>query len=166
MDRKSWAKRLTGAAMTLGASVAIFGAQGCLDRPVVPIKPGASGITVSRIRVSKVDKVDLLIVVDNSISMADKQSELGRRMPELIASLTQTDPKTMKPYVIDIHVGVITSSLGSHGTSACAVEITNRANNDRAHLLPRSGEGGGSGYKATPSRPAGATCPAPGAPTA
>jgi hypothetical protein len=162
MDRKSWAKRLTGAAFALGASVAIFGAQGCLDRPVVPIKPGASGITLQRIRVSKVDKVDLLIVVDNSISMADKQSELGRRMPELIAALTQNDPKTMKPYVIDIHVGVITSSLGSHGTSACAVEITNRANNDRAHLLPRSGEGGGSGWVTSGAgEPTMATCPAP-----
>lgn len=165
---RPWAKRLTGAALALGATTALFGAQGCLDRPVVPIVPGKGGISITKIRVTRVDKVDLLIVVDNSISMADKQSELGRRMPELVAALTDPtpDPVTKKPAnVLDMHVGVITSSLGSHGTSACAVEITNRANNDKAHLLPRSGEGGGSGWKVNSVAPYGeptaAPCPAP-----
>ncbi len=171
--RQSWGKRLTGAALALGASAALFGAQGCLDRPVVPIVPGKGGISINKIRVTRVDKVDLLIVVDNSISMADKQSELGRRMPELVAALTDPtpDPVTKKPSnVLDMHVGVITSSLGSHGTSACAVEITNRANNDRAHLLPRSGEGGGSGFKVNAVAPYGeptaSPCPTPVASTA
>jgi len=163
MDRtpKSWAKRFTGAAFALGASAALFGAQGCLDRPVVPIKPGASGLSFQKIKVTRVDKVDLLLVIDNSISMADKQSELGRRMPELISALAQKDPKTDKPYVTDMHVGVISSSLGSHGTSACAVEITNKHNNDRGHLMPRAGEGGGSGWKLSGTAPVAATCPAP-----
>ncbi len=170
MDRtpKTRAKRWLGAALTLGASVAIFGAQGCLDRPVVPITPGKGGISISKIRVARVDKVDLLLVVDNSISMADKQSELGRRMPELVAALTDPtpDPVTKKPAnVLDMHVGVITSSLGSHGTSACAVEITNKSNNDRGHLLPRAGEGGGMGWDTTTANSSATAptiaCPAP-----
>jgi len=128
------------AALVIG-SLAVNAA--CLDRPVKAICPGTAAISIAKLRVTRVDKVDLLIVVDNSISMADKQSELGRRMPELIHALTDPtpDPQTKKPSnVADMHVGVITSSLGSHGTSACAVEITNRSNNDRGHLLPRSGE--------------------------
>ncbi len=111
------------AALVVG-SIAINAA--CLDRPVVPMCSGYAGLSISKVRATRVDKVDLLIVVDNSISMADKQSELGRRMPELIAALTDPtpDPMTGRPSnVMDVHVGVITSSLGSHGTSACAVEM-------------------------------------------
>ncbi|MBI2393678.1 MAG: hypothetical protein HYV09_29155 [Deltaproteobacteria bacterium] len=170
MDRtpKSLAKRFAGAAFALGASAALFGAQGCLDRPVVPIPPGSTGLVFTKIKVTRVDKVDLLLVIDNSISMADKQSELGRRMPELVAALTDPtpDPKTGKPAnVLDMHVGVVSSSLGSHGTSACAVEVTNKHNNDRGHLMPRAGEwaAGASGWKvASPTaEPTAAACPAP-----
>jgi hypothetical protein len=89
------------------------------------------------------EKIDLLFVVDNSISMADKQSELARAIPGMIRDLTTaSDGKA----VTSLHVGVITSSLGSHGTSACAPELTSRANNDKGHLLPRPGEGAGTGY--------------------
>ena len=34
----------------------------------------------------------MLLVIDNSFSMTDKQSELGRRIPQLIKTLTSTDP--------------------------------------------------------------------------
>ncbi|MBI2393370.1 MAG: hypothetical protein HYV09_27550 [Deltaproteobacteria bacterium] len=97
------------------------------------------------------DKVDLLFVIDNSISMADKQLELARRIPEMVRDLVEPlrDPsgKPLTKPVFDLHIGVITSSLGSHGTSACAPEVTNRRNDDRGHLLPRAGEGGGTGWK-------------------
>jgi len=142
---KSWVNRLAGIGFGITASAAIFGAQGCLDRPVVPIVPGGSGVKVTKIRVTRVDKVDLLIVVDNSLSMADKQSELGRRMPQLIKALTNPDkdPKTGKyktTPVADLHVGVLSSSLGSHGTSACDPSVTNKHNNDHGKLMPRDGE--------------------------
>jgi len=141
-------------------------ATGCDQRSVVPLSSGGGGGWGAPPRTYRIDKLDLLFVVDNSISMADKQSELGRRIPELIASLTDPtpDPKTGRTSnVVDIHVGVITSSLGSHGTSACAVEISNRANNDMAHLLPRSGEGGGTGFAApsTGDTVTAAACPTP-----
>jgi hypothetical protein len=84
------------------------------------------------------DKLDLLFVVDNSISMADKQAELARAIPGMIRDLTTATPTT-KAFT-DVHVGVITSSLGSHGTSACAIEITSAASNDKGHLLPRPGD--------------------------
>ncbi|MBK7395200.1 MAG: hypothetical protein IPJ34_02570 [Myxococcales bacterium] len=159
-------RHLFGAAFTLAASVLFCGPTACLDRPVVPIKPSSGGITITKIRVTRVDKVDLLFVVDNSLSMADKQGELGKRMPELISKLTDDtpDPKTGKPAnAADIHVGVITSSLGSHGSSACAPSLTNKANDDRGHLLPRAGEGGGTGWVvSTPTAaPTSSPCPGP-----
>jgi hypothetical protein len=112
------------------------------------------------------DKVDLLLVVDNSSSMADKQLELARRIPVLIKALTNPDvdatgkPKTQR--VADLHVGVITSSLGSHGTSACDPSVTNLHNDDRGHLLPRAGEKASSGWTVDPSgTPTPAACPTP-----
>jgi hypothetical protein len=99
-----------------------------------------------------IEKVDLLFVVDNSISMADKQAELGRRVPELIKALTapDLDPLTGKPThqpVRDLHVAFISSSLGSFGTSACAPKLTTKSNDDRGHLLPREGDAAKSGWK-------------------
>jgi hypothetical protein len=83
------------------------------------------------------DKVDLLLVVDNSSSMSDKQGELAKRIPELVSALTNPPAGSGRTAIGDLHVGVITSSLGSHGTSACDPTTTNIHNNDHGHLLPR-----------------------------
>ena len=83
------------------------------------------------------DQVDLLFVVDNSQSMSDKQGELAKRVPELVAALTSPPAGSGRKAIGDLHVGVITSSLGSHGTSACAVSIAGEHNDDKGHLLPR-----------------------------
>ena len=107
------------------------------------------------------DKVDLLLVVDNSLSMSDKQGNLARAIPELIKGLTSPDAASKRVPIESLHVGVITSSLGSHGTSACDPSVTNVHNDDHGHLLPRAGEGGGSGYQIDPSgATVSATCPA------
>ncbi len=138
--------------------LAFAASASCLDRPVVPITPGSSGTAATKVLITKIDKLDLLLVVDNSISMADKQSELGRRMPELIAALTDPtpDPKTGKPNnVPDIHVAVITSALGSYGTAACQPHI-----DDGGHLLPRAGDKPSGGFKLENGQPVPATCPA------
>ena len=167
---RSWAGRAAGAAFALGASVAVFGAgaQGCLDRPVVPIKPGGSGVIATKIRVTRIDKVDLLLVVDNSASMADKQSELGRRIPLLVKELTapDIDPVTTKAKfqaIADLHVGVLSSSLGSHGTSACAPSATNEHNNDHGHLMPRTDYAEKNGWvqPTDTGDPSPAACPTP-----
>jgi hypothetical protein len=104
------------------------------DDPPLPLLP---------IRAKHLDKVDLLLMIDNSQSMGDKQSELGRRIPAFIKALTNpdVDPATGKAAyktVADLHVGVITSSLGSYGTSAC--DPSNPHNDDRGHLLKRPGD--------------------------
>jgi len=87
------------------------------------------------------DKVDLLLMVDNSISMGDKQALLAESVPRLVQKLVS--PGGAAKPVTDLHIGVITSSLGGHGADTCADTSPNfnPSQNDKAHLLPsvRSG---------------------------
>jgi hypothetical protein len=81
--------------------------------------------------------VDLLLMVDNSSSMADKQAVLATAVPQLLARLAQPNCLDSNGEVIgqsqmgaippcaqgtaefkpanNIHVGIVTSSLGDHG---------------------------------------------------
>ncbi len=112
--------------------------------PDVPFKP--------------TNKVDVLFVVDNSLSMSDKQRILAKRIPAMLRSLTT--PGADGKRADDVHVALISSSLGSFGTSACAPALTNKANDDKAHLLPRDLVSG-SGYRLDATgAPIAATCPA------
>jgi hypothetical protein len=111
------------------------------------------------------DKVDLLLVIDNSRSMSDKQEILSLTVPELMNRLINPvcvdedgvavagQPATpdddcpagserLFPAVTDIHIGVISTSIGGHGSDAC-VGDNDPSENDQAHLLDR-GPGGGS----------------------
>ena len=65
--------------------------------------PDAIGATTS-------SKVDLLLVVDNSASMGDKAKLLGASLDPLVRKLST---------VGDLHVGVVTSSLGTMGGDVC-----------------------------------------------
>jgi hypothetical protein len=122
-----------------------------------------------------VNKVDLLFMIDNSASMADKQRVLVKTVPDLVDRLinpvcvkplpggavepqpeqTPKDPAAPCPTglvrefnaIKDIHIGVVTSSLGAHGADYC-VDVDrndpgqdNRKNftmNDRGRLISRS----------------------------
>lgn len=124
-----------------------------------------------------VDKVDLLIAIDNSRAMADKQKLLEEAIPELVHRLVNprcvdengvpTPMQPSGPYapfevcpegttrelnrVIDMHIGVITSSLGGHGADSCpdidlalkeCLPAPNTTNNDRGHLIDRADQCG------------------------
>lgn len=135
---------------------------------------GGSGGNPNPGPLSKADKVDLLLVVDNSRSMADKQEILARATADLVQSITnppcidangqvgQTPANPLDPCppgqarrhvpVKDMHVGVISTSIGGHGSDACPNVDTNSkecspnpntTNNDKAHLLSRTGVCGG-----------------------
>ncbi|AUX44761.1 hypothetical protein SOCE26_062290 [Sorangium cellulosum] len=105
------------------------------------------------------DKVDLLFVVDNSGSMADKQEVLDRALDDLLGGLinppcvdaagvpVEFQPNALndcpegssrtRPPVQDMHIGVISSSLGGHGASTCPSSFA-PSNADMGHLLARS----------------------------
>jgi hypothetical protein len=105
----------------------------------------------------EVTKIDLLLALDNSFSMAEKQQLFAKTMPELVkrlvsprcvtaAGVVSAEPPTpelpcpagstreFEP-LRDLHVGVITSSLGSHGAKGAKDVCVSPEDNDNAHLL-------------------------------
>lgn len=136
-------------------------AAGCLDRPVSPASPTTTNLFVNSLPNHVVDKADLLFMIDNSMSMADKQEILAKAVPVLVKRLAtprcldaQRNPNGIVSdaaghcaqgtpefaAVKDIHVGVVTSSLGNHGGTECSPApddaTTGRTPDDRAELLP------------------------------
>lgn len=108
-------------------------------------------------------KADILFVVDDSVSMAPHQDHLTDAATHFLRKLAAPDcldgTGTVVPSVggicpagsarefqpvRDIHVGVISSSLGGHGSSMCATS------DDRARLIPKVRDGApdptGKGY--------------------
>ncbi len=159
---------LSPAAFVLLSLAAASSTTACQHHPAsAQICPASGGILTTKIRTTGVDKVDLLVMVDDSASMADKSNELARRLPELIKALADPDldaygqPKAQR--VADLHVGVITSSLGSHGTSACDPALYGAHMDDHGHLLPRAGENAAIGYSVdhVGGAPNAASCPTP-----
>jgi hypothetical protein len=60
-------------------------------------------------------RLDLLLMIDNSGSMRDNQQNLMTQFRPLLTQLTS--PSDGSPPVRDLHVGVVSSDLGTPGTS-------------------------------------------------
>lgn len=157
-------------------------AAACLDRPVTNSSPATFTNVDKNITQKSIDKVDLLFVIDNSASMGDKQTYLSQAVPALISRLVTpncVDPVSGTNYgpsdsggngtcaqgavefppVHDMHIGVLSSSLGERlgntynqtptsTTQTClpsqVVKLDdgvtiNASNDDRAELIHRSG---------------------------
>ncbi len=153
------------------ASLAVLAAGasgGCLTRPVSPNEPTTKVNVNSRLKQQAVDKIDLLLAIDNSSSMGDKQTFLAAAVPKLVERLvtpncvkadgTIGSPSTLnelgegdctadgegftpefKP-ITDIHIGIVSSSLGNFGNDDSAV-CRDGNPDDRAQLLSRSRQG-------------------------
>jgi hypothetical protein len=147
-----WALRAaTGLLVLFCPSLA--GVSGCLDRPVSPLEPNTTNIVIEQLRSERIERIDLLFMIDNSISMADKQKILANAVPQLVRRLVQPrcigldgkptggrfpcDQAGVEEFepVVDIHVGVVSSSLGPHGGDPQLCANTPPAN-DRARLMP------------------------------
>lgn len=137
-------------ALTAGALLAT---SACLQRPVGTDQPKTTNVIVDNLQQDAVDKIDLLFMIDNSLSMGDKQALLARALPDLVNRLVDpvcvsetgaTEPavdgecapgwvREFQP-IDDIHIGVITSSLGGYGAEFdCVVEA--EGDTDGARLL-------------------------------
>ncbi|MBK6519205.1 MAG: hypothetical protein IPG04_34970 [Polyangiaceae bacterium] len=168
-------RRRAGGAVSCLASVAALLHTGCLDRPIEPIEPRTTKGAIETLKSSRVDKIDLLLAIDNSISMADKQTLLGEAVPQLVDRLVNprcVDPSKTAPVapetiaqpagpldpcplidkageplqtkrefepVKDIHVGIISSSLGDLSGGDCGGA---QHYDDGGKLLDRSLGGG------------------------
>jgi hypothetical protein len=159
---------VVGGVVTLGA--------GCLSRPVSKQEPTTKVSFTTTVKQAAVDKIDLLLNIDNSRSMGDKQAILSEAVPDLITSLVtpncvddngkptgeRADPaaeegrecKTgkaeFKP-IVDIHVGVVSSAMGGFGSDSCPKDAPNPTD---ATLNSHNNDGGRllnrSGPKETP----------------
>ena len=130
-----------------------------------------------------VDKVDVLFVVDNSAHMADKQAYLADAAGRLVIDLAtpecvdeagaatgeRANPAAAKgaecqrgtprhPPVVDMHIGVMSSSLGGYGSDQCrdyemdpSDATLNAHKDDYGRLLNRRGPKQTSLPKASPS---------------
>lgn len=147
-----------------------FGAVGCLTRPLCEpdCRPHGTNLFVSTVEQTKVDKIDLLFMIDNSSSMADKQKVLQQAVPDLVNRLVSpncvnkttdppsditpmTDPSAPCPDpnqtreftpIRNIHIGIVSSSLGGHGATnpslgACIVAGPGEDNAELVGSLPR-----------------------------
>jgi hypothetical protein len=160
------AVQLTAATLAIAGTGAV---SGCLTRPLQSEDTRTTSTFVNRLTESAVDKIDLLLTIDNSRSMADKQQILVQAVPDLVKGLV--NPKCVDPTgvaapvevptateacpaglkrdfnpVVDIHIGIVTSSIGGHGADSCPNEETqngcpsgavNTTNNDKGHLIYR-----------------------------
>ena len=164
-----------GAVLVTGAVLAVI-EPGCLDRPVTNASPTTQTNFTAVVDNETVDKIDLLFIIDNSASMGDKQQYLAQAVPNLVTRLvtpncvdptsgtiygpsdaqgmgTCTQGKVEFPPVHDMHIGILSSSLGSRlsdqyqGSSGIICDPTamvpglniSNNNDDRAELLNRSG---------------------------
>jgi hypothetical protein len=169
-------------------------AQGCLTRPVESSNPTTSTNFTTTVNNKAIDKIDLLFVIDNSASMGDKQEYLAQAVPQLITRLVTpncvdqngknfgsstldamgnaTCPNGGKPEfppVHDMHIGVISTALGTRLSDTYAGNMSiicdpstqatvyvngqpvqdNAHNDDKAELLNRCPPGGGPGCSGT-----------------
>lgn len=146
---------LASYAAALGVLGVMMGSSGCLERPLGTPKVHTTNLFVEDVPARSVDKIDLLFVVDNSKSMADKQRMLELAVPGFLERLVSpscvsTDGKqTIQPLapnasscgpgfqrefdpIEDIHVGMISSSLGGPKGTLCDQPSLN----DHGHLIP------------------------------
>ena len=144
----------------LWAFVALYAGCGAPVYEAVPSGALGSEETGTPSARQVVDKIDLLFVVDNSPSMLDKQRVLAKAVPDLVDRLinpkcidgetrgfSDTQPagpaapcpagaaREFDP-IDDIHIGVISSSLGGHGSTSCG-DPAKVGQDDKAHLLAR-----------------------------
>jgi hypothetical protein len=161
-------RKLTGlfAASAMLATLALF--PSCTARPVVRVTPHDTSLFARDVSQRSIDKIDLLFMIDNSASMGDKQEYLKAAIPDLINRLVSPNcvddddkfvalstldasgtPTCAKgelefPPVQDLHIGIVSSSLGSHGGNVCApdknaVTGADAHKDDHGHLIARAG---------------------------
>ena len=142
------------------SALAALPAFGCLERPIAKQDARSTAEVVQPLKLTAVERIDLLFAIDNSSSMGDKQEILARAVPDLVRRLANpncvdaegktvagtpaspTDPcpaGSEREFIAvpDIHVGIVSSSLGGTKDGWCS----QTKDNDRGQLLSRTKEG-------------------------
>jgi hypothetical protein len=94
--------------------VALVLGGGCMDRDLTGLDPVVQALTILTVPQPPSGKVDILVVVDNSGSMAQEQAALAANFPRLIEEL-MAPSNPLHNAVTDLHVGIVSTDLGSAG---------------------------------------------------
>ncbi len=172
MARSRSGPRLLAGVLGLGVVASCNGAVINLGPDAGSTSTQDGGVTLAPplgavLQTKTIDKVDILFDVDNSASMGDKQAYLQAAIPDLINRLVNpncvdsggashgasgngvcadaSDHPEFTP-VHDLHLGIISSSLGARGGDACGAatmalppfQNVLAHNDDKAHLLNRT----------------------------
>lgn len=147
----------------LGASLA---ASGCLTRPLEALDTRTTWTTHFSQASSGVSKIDLVLMIDNSGSMADKQAILSDAVPKLVRGLLNppcvgkdNQPIAAQPEspadacpagsarefepVYDVHIGIVSSSLGGHGVTSICQPVPQSGPGDTTYKSTWTGNDGG-----------------------
>ncbi|HEX3762553.1 MAG TPA: hypothetical protein VHW23_27815 [Kofleriaceae bacterium] len=92
--------------MTLAASVL----AGCPDRSIDKVDPLQAPVEAKDIPVNINRDLDLLFLIDDSPSMADKQANLAANFGDFITVL-----ESIPGGLPNVHIGVVTSDMGTQG---------------------------------------------------
>ncbi|HEX7665612.1 MAG TPA: hypothetical protein VF407_13895, partial [Polyangiaceae bacterium] len=159
--------RAVASTAALGTVIGVM-SGGCLSRPVTSQAPTIKDNFTTNLRQSAIDKVDILFDIDNSASMGDKEVFLSKAVPDFLSRLLapycvddqgkvekdgsgniitsdtngacSVGQAEFKP-VHDMHIGVVTSSLGTRGGDVCGVDPNAPNNDDRGELITRGASG-------------------------
>ena len=88
---------------------------GCPDRTISEVTPAQVRVEAKSFPINLNRDVDILFVIDNSASMADKQQNLKDNFPNFINVLN-----TIQGGLPDVHIGVINSDVGTKGEDDAA----------------------------------------------
>jgi hypothetical protein len=113
---KQVASAVIAASLAVGCG-AIIGIPDVPDVSDASIQTGDASGDARQTTPAVSSKIDILFMIDNSAAMGDKQKYLGDAIPDLITGLMQ--PGGTAVPVHDMHIGVVTSSLGSRGGDLC-----------------------------------------------
>jgi hypothetical protein len=169
LDQHRRTARRTSGLPALLAMLVTAPLTSCTNDSNTSSTPCTTSIIAEKLQQSSIDKIDILLAIDNSRSMADKQQILALAVPDLVKNFINTrcidelgKPIATQPSgplehcpagstrefppILDVHLGVISSSIGGHGADSCpdsdsstkeCQPLANTTNNDKGHLLSR-----------------------------
>jgi hypothetical protein len=92
------------------AALALGALAGCPDRSIDEVKPQQGRVEAKDIPVNINRDLDLLFLIDDSPSMADKQANLADNFPKFIDVL-----RSIPGGLPNVHIGVAVSDMGTQG---------------------------------------------------
>ena len=99
----------------LGMAAIGLSLGGCPDRTISEVNPQQGRVEFKDIPITVNRNIDILFVIDDSPSMADKQANLANNFPNFINVLN-----TIEGGLPDVHIGVVSSDVGTKATQDAA----------------------------------------------